>query len=220
MATSTSSLITTAIAPKTRRGSKVEYQEKTTSSLVAEIAKGESIRIHGEVDGEKRLAGWEFFIAPLGVYGLNEDVVCEWMRNLLPSVVREGANLLNRLRCAHPKEYDYVALRAATYDWFAENSYPFMNTDGIPMLHYLSTRPIWEADREAYDRTWNLGDYAEHGSFNLSYYGTITAIGPKSVEITDNCSGERKRLDLWSFYSQNRNWTLEKARKRNSEWMD
>jgi hypothetical protein len=67
-------------------------------------------------------------------------------------------------------------------------------------------------------RTFRVGDEAEYDSYNLSYIGTIVAIGEKTVSIADG--SKTTRLDLYTFALRNWDFDAERARKRNSEWMD
>jgi hypothetical protein len=71
-----------------------------------------------------------------------------------------------------------------------------------------------------YDRTFHIGDQAEHGSYNLSYYGPIVAITAKSVTIRSDVDGRNRRLSLAEFSRRNWNFDLQTARRRNGEWMD
>jgi hypothetical protein len=68
-----------------------------------------------------------------------------------------------------------------------------------------------------YERTFKVGDTAVHGSYNLVYTGTITAIGAKTVSIDDN--GLTKRLDLYSFNFYNKMLDLDDVKRRNDDTM-
>lgn len=73
----------------------------------------------------------------------------------------------------------------------------------------------------SYTKTYRVGDSAEYGSYNLSYYGDITAIGPKTVTITETRgSNTVHKLSIERFESRNRDWSPEKAFARNSSWSD
>lgn len=84
----------------------------------------------------------------------------------------------------------------------------------------------------AYDLTFKLGDSAVYGSYNLTYTGEITAIGEKTVTITEthygrNDAGERvlvygrvHRLELADFSRQNSDYDADKIAARNAAWSD
>lgn len=72
---------------------------------------------------------------------------------------------------------------------------------------------------EPYHKVYRIGDFAEHGSYNLSYYGKIVSITEKTVIIEDECFG-RKRLDIYDFSRRNRRFDVQKAARRNADWMD
>jgi hypothetical protein len=68
--------------------------------------------------------------------------------------------------------------------------------------------------------SFKIGDQAEYDSFNLSYYGTITAISEKTVTITsrkDTRNEKVYRLDMHKFCWRNYNFNLEKAQAENTE---
>ena len=68
------------------------------------------------------------------------------------------------------------------------------------------------------DATFRSGDQAQHGAYNLSYFGEILKITAKTVTIQDHDKPRRLKLD--QFAHHNFGWTLEAAKKRNGEWMD
>lgn len=72
----------------------------------------------------------------------------------------------------------------------------------------------------AFDLTFAVGDRAEGDSYNLSYCGTITSIGAKTVTIKLSDFGRSVRLPIRTFMW--RNWDFDAAAiaKRNSEWTD
>lgn len=73
--------------------------------------------------------------------------------------------------------------------------------------------------REGHEpNTFQIGDQAEHDSYNLSYYGTITKITEKTVTIVDRCFGT-KRLKLDTFAWRNYDFNLEEVRAKNSDTM-
>lgn len=72
----------------------------------------------------------------------------------------------------------------------------------------------------AYDVTFQIGDFAEYDSYNLSYYGKIVAIGEKTVTIEErhkngNIRADRHRLNLENFASRNWDFDLERIEKEN-----
>lgn len=96
-------------------------------------------------------------------------------------------------------------------------------------VRYRASDPVYDfangPHAVAFDRTFKVGDQAEHGSYNLSYYGPIDSITEKSVMIADrhrngNAKAKRYRFTIEQFVSRHWNWTIEKAHKRNSEWSD
>lgn len=66
-------------------------------------------------------------------------------------------------------------------------------------------------------KIFQVGEQAEHGSYNLSYYGPITGIGQKTVSIQDY--QRTKRLSLTDFAARNWDFDLAETRARNSEAM-
>ena len=71
---------------------------------------------------------------------------------------------------------------------------------------------------------FHVGDHAEYDSYNLSYYGPILKIGPKTVSIIcrhdyDKYSRGEKvqvhRLDLYKFCSRNIKFDLDKITASN-----
>ena len=69
-----------------------------------------------------------------------------------------------------------------------------------------------------FDRTFGIGDTAAYGGYNLTYFGTITGIGPKTVAITES-GGRRRRLTIEDFAFWNRE-DQDAVMKRNAEWYD
>lgn len=70
---------------------------------------------------------------------------------------------------------------------------------------------------ESYDKTFEIGDYAIYGSYNLTYTGPITAIGPKTVTIDASDTGERpKRIPLYTFSWRNKFYNAAKIAARNA----
>ena len=71
---------------------------------------------------------------------------------------------------------------------------------------------------EKHDVTFRLGDKAEYGSYNLSYYGVITSITEKTVTIKED-DGTGHRLSLAEFAWRNYNFQLERVARENSVTM-
>ena len=73
---------------------------------------------------------------------------------------------------------------------------------------------------QAFDRTFRIGDTVERDSYNLSYTGIITKIGPKTVTIQDDCLSKTSRLDLSTFVWRNWDFDAAKTAARNAAWSD
>jgi hypothetical protein len=71
-----------------------------------------------------------------------------------------------------------------------------------------------------YDITFNVGDTAIYGSYNLVYTGEIVAIGEKTVKIREGHGTKVHSLDIATFSDKNHGYDAEKIAKRNGEWMD
>jgi hypothetical protein len=72
---------------------------------------------------------------------------------------------------------------------------------------------------KTYDMTFEVGDEAEYDSYNLSYIGTIVAIGAKTVTIRPGKGERTRRLSLKEFSWRNNFGTVAEKRARNSEEM-
>lgn len=72
-------------------------------------------------------------------------------------------------------------------------------------------------DGKAIDRAFAIGEEAAYDGYNLTYTGTITAIGTKTVTIRD----ERtiKRLSIYSFHVWNWNFDAARVRAENLDTM-
>lgn len=72
-----------------------------------------------------------------------------------------------------------------------------------------------------YDRVFKIGDWVEYDSYNLSYIGTITSIGAKTVTIAPQgeSNSKKRRLKLYTFSWRNWDFDLEETRRKNSETM-
>ncbi|MHA1572973.1 MAG: hypothetical protein ACTSX8_03180 [Alphaproteobacteria bacterium] len=71
----------------------------------------------------------------------------------------------------------------------------------------------------SYDRTFKVGDVASHNSYNLTYLGTITAIGAKTVTIDTGDGGRAKRLSTYEFNWRNKRLDLDKVAADNADTM-
>lgn len=69
----------------------------------------------------------------------------------------------------------------------------------------------------AYDRTFAIGDTAEYDSYNMHYLGSVTAIGEKTITITDG--SKVRRLSIFDFAHRNHDLDLEAISARNSDVM-
>lgn len=68
-----------------------------------------------------------------------------------------------------------------------------------------------------FDRTFKLGDEAEYGNNNLSYFGPIRSISDKCIIIQDNFYTDRvKRIDLYTFIWRNYDFDAKEATARNA----
>ena len=71
-----------------------------------------------------------------------------------------------------------------------------------------------------FDRTFVIGELAEYDSWNLSYYGPIEKISANTVTIVDkNFTDRRKRLDLYTFISRNKEFDAYRTAEKNAEEM-
>jgi hypothetical protein len=69
-----------------------------------------------------------------------------------------------------------------------------------------------------YDITFNVGDVAVYGSYNLTYTGKIVSIGEKTVKINHGSRSTVLKFDDFNFW--NNNFDAAKIAKHNAEWMD
>lgn len=78
---------------------------------------------------------------------------------------------------------------------------------------------LWGVDRNCVSRfrpyriEFKIGDTAEYDSYNLSYTGTITAIGEKTITIESN--GRTYRLSLFDFNWRNNDFDARAIEARN-----
>lgn len=79
-----------------------------------------------------------------------------------------------------------------------------------------------DAVKRGYISRYKIGDTAEYDSYNLVYFGTISAITNKRVTI-DKGRGYSKKASLDIEQFSNKNWdpdNLEEGLKRNRNWSD
>lgn len=78
-----------------------------------------------------------------------------------------------------------------------------------------------EPDDVQFDRLFSLGDQAEYGSYNLTYYGSIVSITPRMVVIEerwgDGNKNKRHHMSLYKFAKRNWNFDLREVEIRNAE---
>ena len=83
---------------------------------------------------------------------------------------------------------------------------------------------LWGVDRNCKSRfnpyriEFKIGDSAVYDSYNLTYTGTIEAIGPKTVTIR-NTFGKLTRLSIYEFNWRNKDFDAAKIFDRNAEMM-
>jgi hypothetical protein len=83
---------------------------------------------------------------------------------------------------------------------------------------------LWGVDRNTvkgirpYRLEFNVGDSAVYGSYNLVYTGTITAIGEKTITITER-TGTVHRLSIYEFNWRNNDFDADEIFRANSETM-
>jgi hypothetical protein len=84
---------------------------------------------------------------------------------------------------------------------------------------------LWGVDRNnvkgfrPYRIEFKIGDAAEYDSFNLSYTGTIVAIGAKTVSIQHERGGKITRLSIHEFSWRNNDFDAVKIAEQNSDMM-
>ncbi len=74
-----------------------------------------------------------------------------------------------------------------------------------------------------YRRDFRIGDVAEVGSYNLTYTGTITAIGEKTITVVEDLGtpgAKTHRMSLHEFNWRNWNFDAEECARRNFETME
>jgi hypothetical protein len=84
---------------------------------------------------------------------------------------------------------------------------------------------LWGVDRNnvkgfrPYRIEFKIGDAAEYDSYNLSYTGTIVAIGAKTVSIKHDHSSKVTRLSIHEFSWRNNDFDAVKIAEKNSDLM-
>jgi hypothetical protein len=76
---------------------------------------------------------------------------------------------------------------------------------------------------DRFDKEFKVGDYAEHGRYNLIYYGLIKSITAKSVMVTEDkysMGGKVKRMTITQFANDNYNFDHNEAAHHNANYMD
>ena len=70
-------------------------------------------------------------------------------------------------------------------------------------------------------KEYRVGDMAEYGSYNLTYYGPIKSITAKTVTVSERYGNPRtKRLKVADFVQRNYDFDLAAAQERNANFMD
>ena len=85
----------------------------------------------------------------------------------------------------------------------------------------VSIRLFGIHNREAYDRTFRIGDEVAYDSFNMTYTGAIKSIGATGsvAVIKDRGRPQTARLDLETFNWRNRQLDLVAIDERNRDVM-
>jgi len=82
-------------------------------------------------------------------------------------------------------------------------------------IHVTTSLRQFREETKDYDVTFHIGDQAEYGSYNLSYYGKITSITEKTVTIKED-DGTGHRLSLAEFAWRNYRFDLATVQRNNS----
>lgn len=181
----------------------------------------------------RALAGWRnaFEVAYRGVvatvYGVGdsqrEGRFAWWMVKLADAEVARGETGESALRkwtaiLDARAELERVKARkpgkAVTYTGIKTYKNGDLSATVVPNR---SVRVVLEHCGTVVDQTFNIGDRAEYNSFNLSYFGTIVAIGAKTVTVEDGHA--RYRLTIENFARRNAE-PMARKHKRNAEWCD
>jgi hypothetical protein len=70
-----------------------------------------------------------------------------------------------------------------------------------------------------FDKTFQVGDWAEYDSYNLRYIGQIIAIGENTVTIQKQSNRETDRLSLAKFAWRNDDFDMARIERYNAEEM-
>lgn len=83
-------------------------------------------------------------------------------------------------------------------------------------------QPSREVGKPGTVRTFRIGDMAEYHSYNLSFFGPIKSISAKTVVIMEKHGRNPRKhiLKIPDFATQNADFDLAAATKRNHEWSD
>ena len=90
------------------------------------------------------------------------------------------------------------------------------NTDTVNVISGKSITVTREGHNPT---TFKIGDQAEYGSYNLSYYGAIKSITEKTVTIVPRFGGGSRRLKLDTFAWRNYNFDLDRTIAENADTM-
>ena len=93
--------------------------------------------------------------------------------------------------------------------------------DAIPGKSILVTRiPTKNQAMMDIPRFFEIGDFAEYDSYNLSYFGRIASITDKTVSIWHSHSCKKSRLKHRDFAARNWNFDEQEAYAKNVNWSD
>lgn len=81
----------------------------------------------------------------------------------------------------------------------------------------VTVRTEWEGKVTCF--TYQVGDYAEYDSYNLSYFGEITSITEKTVTIRKHVGDGSKRLKLQEFAWRNGHKSIAEKQQANQQTM-
>lgn len=88
-------------------------------------------------------------------------------------------------------------------------------------LHIWGTMGRWQRVPVSFDRWFSVGDFAEFDSYNLSYFGEIVKFSEKTVTIdTHGLRRGNARLNMYQFIWRNWDFSADKARQRNADFLD
>lgn len=178
------------------------------------------------------LAGWRhgFEVSYRGVvatvYGVGdsqrEGSFAWWMVKLGDSEVARGEtgeSALGKWMAELDARAELERVKARKPGKAATHSIKAYGTDKITatVIPHRSVRVVLESRGETVDQTYAIGGRAEYKSFNTSFFGTIVAIGAKTVTIEG--MGRRHRLTIENFAQRNAE-PVARKHKRNADWTD